>query len=47
MGKIGINLFLVMGTPSKPKWVYGAKNKFCLNDLKFGTLVFWVIRNDF
>ncbi len=47
MGKIGIKKFHVMGTSSKPMLGLWKKKKFHQNELKFGTLVFWVIRNDF
>ena len=41
MGKIGIKKFHVMGTSSKPMLGQWAKNSFCLNHLKIGTLAFW------
>ena len=47
MGKIGIKKIHVMGTSSKPILGLWGKNKFCPNELKFGTLAFLVIKNDF
>ena len=47
MGKIGQKNFHVMGTSSKPMLGLWAKNNICPNDLKFGTLAFLVIKNDF
>ncbi len=45
--KIGINFVHVMGTWSKPILGLWIKNKFCPNDLKFRTLVLFVIINVF
>ena len=39
--------FHVMDTSSKPILGLWDKKNFCLIDLKFGTLAFWVIKNDF
>ena len=47
MGKIGQKNFHVMGTSSKPMLGLWGKKKFCPNELKFGTHVLWVIKNDF
>ncbi len=47
MGKIRKKIFMSWVPHRNQYWVYGAKKKFCLIDLKFGTLVFWVNRNDF
>ena len=47
MGKIGKKFFMSwVPNETKPK-VYGAKKLFCPNDLKFSTLVYLLIRNDF
>ena len=47
MGRIGQKNFMSWVPHRNQYWVYGAKNKFCPNELKFGTLAFLVIKNDF
>ena len=40
-------LFMSWVPHRNQSWVYGAKKLFCPNDLKFSTLVYLLIRNDF